>query len=438
MRLHSSNAKRPKIILANVWSDRNKGDYAITLGTIKCLRKIYPNARVIVMSMFGANEYRFLSSEYKSLRRYVDEVIGGLYPTYFSYGYERMNRIRQRILDAWSFLISLIKLLIISIFASKRVRSRILPTELLNSTLVILVGGNYINSSNMFSAIFYLFRVLYPSFVCTALKKPYAILGHTIWNINDRLSKALLRFVIDNATLVVVREEVSRNILTSNVRVKNKVLVFPDFSFALADEIRIHKTTSQGPLIIGFSIRRWNFPELKYQNNYREAIVGLIKFLRINYNAKILLIPLGSGPLLIERDLSECMEIFKRTKYLGEINIVKTPLDLQDVFKLYSNLDFNIGVRLHSIIFASMCHVPSIVIEYQGHKAIGIAHSLGLHEYYISINNVSGGRLISLFKRLQENSDAIRIVLADSIKSFQHKLHLLEELVNQLLSTYEE
>jgi len=417
--------KLAKVLLANVWSDRNKGDYAITLGTIKCLKRIYPNVEIVLMSMFGANEFKYVSSEYRLLSSHADKVVGGLYPTYFSYGYEKMTRICQRILDIYSFFTSLVKLILISI--SRKMRARILPIkELVDSDLVILVGGNYINSSNVFGAIFYLFRVLYPALVCIILKKPYIMLGHTIWNINDVVSRVLLRYVVDRSLLVVVREEVSYRFLIRDIKTKNRVFVLPDLAFALANEVGNHKAIPRNSLIIGFSLRQWNFPKARdpkaSMENYRKAISRFIEFLRTKYNAKILLIPLGSGPLVIEHDFLECLEIFKRVNQLGGVHIAKKPSSLQDIFELYSGLNIHVGVRLHSIIFASMCDVPSIAIGYQGHKTLGVAKQLGLSKYYVDITNVSAEKLILLFEKLQQESDVIKTTLSNRVKALHYEL----------------
>ncbi len=431
--------KRTKILLVNVWSDRNKGDYAITLGTIKLLKSINSNIIIYAMSLFGANEFKFLSSEHKLLSSHVDKVVGGLYPTYISYGYEKMTRVRQRILDIYSFLSSFVRLILVSI-SRRIIGSRILPLEeLSNSDLVIVVGGNYIYSSNVFGAMFYLFRVLYPVFICIILRKPYVILGHTIWNINDRLSKALLRFVIDRATFVTVREKISYEVLKFNVKTRNRVFVLPELAFALADEVgTTYTTVSRDTLVVGFSIRGWDFQGVKDSKrlleNYRTAISQFISFLRTRYDAEIVLIPLGSGPLYIEHDASECLEILKRVSHLGKIYVSPTPQNLQDIFKLYSSLDLHIGVRLHSVLFAFMCGVPSIAIGYQGHKTIGIINQLGLSKYYLDIADINCNRLKLVFETLLRENNHVRKILSSKAEEIRLKLLTYKVLLSQLFN----
>jgi|GEM_PF-3273786 len=425
--------KLTKVLLANVWSDGNKGDFAITLGIIKLLKKINPNVAITIMSMFGINEFKFLASEYKLLSNYADKIIGSPYPTYFSYEYYNLTRVRRQALDVYSFIISFAKLILI--FINKKIGSSFLfVKEVLDSDLVILVGGNYINSSNIFGTIFYLFRVLYPALICIVLKKPYIMLGHSIWNINDRLAKNLLRFIIDNSMLVTVREQISHKVLTSDIGVKNKVFVFPDLAFALVEDLKAQTSTSHEVLTVGFSIRQWNFPNTKnpeeYRERFRRAIVKFIEFLRTYYGAKILLIPLCSGPIPIENDIWECMQIFKEVVHLREISIVTTPFNLEDIFKLYSNLDLHIGVRMHSIIFASMCGIPSIAIGYQGHKTLGIINQLGLSRYYLDINNVNYHNLKQYFEALQSEKDSIRKILSSKVEEFNK--NLFTKLLNYL------
>ena len=67
--------------------------------------------------------------------------------------------------------------------------------------------------------------------------------------------------------------------------------------------------------------------------------------------------------------------------------LVEERCDPTEITGLYASLDFLVGMRFHSVIFALTSYVPSIAIEYH-YKARGIMRDLGLEEWVLALDDV--------------------------------------------------
>ncbi len=68
---------------------------------------------------------------------------------------------------------------------------------------------------------------------------------------------------------------------------------------------------------------------------------------------------------------------------------------------LYGKLDYLIGTRFHSVIFALTSGTPAIAIEYE-HKTGGIMRDLELDKWVCKIEHVKANHMKGLFDQLVE------------------------------------
>jgi polysaccharide pyruvyl transferase WcaK-like protein len=86
---------------------------------------------------------------------------------------------------------------------------------------------------------------------------------------------------------------------------------------------------------------------------------------------------------------------------------------------MYGCMSLLIGTRFHSCILAQSMHVPTIAIEYDGHKAFGIMKLLELENYVININAITVVDLISKVNEVYSNRNNIKEVLKKNIEIMQ-------------------
>ena len=114
---------------------------------------------------------------------------------------------------------------------------------------------------------------------------------------------------------------------------------------------------------------------------------------------------------------------------LAEVYLVDEDLSVHDLFDLYGSLDFLIGTRFHSVIFALLMGVPAIAISYSSPKAYGIMKMIGLERFCLEISNIKLKELVQRFVDLEQSSQKIR----SQIESFLSKLDIEQKNLENLI-----
>jgi colanic acid/amylovoran biosynthesis protein len=81
--------------------------------------------------------------------------------------------------------------------------------------------------------------------------------------------------------------------------------------------------------------------------------------------------------------------------------LLETEADYRGVATFITGLDYLVGNRFHSVIFALTARVPCIAIGYE-HKTQGIMRELGLEGWGLPARDLSAGSLFALFGKLEE------------------------------------
>jgi len=104
-------------------------------------------------------------------------------------------------------------------------------------------------------------------------------------------------------------------------------------------------------------------------------------------------------------------------------------LDCKDIMGLYSYLEFMVGTRFHSVIFALNVNVPCVAIAYGGNKSFGIMTDMRLSQYVYPIENFEGQKLFELLQTATsdksiyiEKIKVYRIYLESSRKELIEKI----------------
>ena len=63
-----------RVVLINSYSDRNKGDLGIILGTINIIKSKYPNCKIDAISSFASDDNWFYS-EHIELKKYINKIL---------------------------------------------------------------------------------------------------------------------------------------------------------------------------------------------------------------------------------------------------------------------------------------------------------------------------------------------------------------------------
>ncbi|MEM3698013.1 MAG: polysaccharide pyruvyl transferase family protein [Candidatus Bathyarchaeia archaeon] len=403
-----------KIVIACCWSYYNKGDAAIALATIKLIQKIVPNVEI---TMLAFDHHSFIKHK-KELGDSIKvlpmpSITDSLQPLRVLFG--TASRVALKGLFGPLFLILSLALMPLLKLFDSQLKCTLRSID--DSHLVIIVGGNYLYSH--FGFYIHAIPIVYAKFL---RKKKTVMLGHSIGPFEDALSRTVARIILYRMNLVTYREELSSLYVRKNLNVNApNMFVSCDMSFFLQSPKTTCEVLESQPRV-GITVRKWLFNQPNLYKRYIDSITQTA-FNLMKDGFEVYLIPfsyIGGG----EDDLGPCKIIYSKlsTIYPKKVYLLnvkeESPTSLVKIMgKL--GLHIFIGTRMHSVIMASLARIPSIIISYQHFKAHGISQQLGLHNYVISIENITPHRLMTCVEKLLKHYERERTNLIMTIQQLK-------------------
>lgn len=410
------------ISLLHCYSDFNKGDAAIIIGTVQFLKETFnDDIEINFISTFSSRDKRF-KSEHKIIKNYCNEIYTALF-------HEPFIKYRDKFLynsfaKIVSFIIQIIKFSIILLLLSvklpqKLVLKLLLDSEefktfstLYNSDIIISKGGSFIYTENNLRSFLIFLRLLFPFVLLRKMNKKVIILGQSIGPFKYKTSNLIFKYVLSACDKVYLREKYSIKYLNNLIHKKDKTKICfsPDFAFFIKIVPKEEKDKNSKNNLIGITARPFNFPDLNNQkqqkwNNYIETFVNCIEYFVQKKKYDVLLVPQVISEFTTDNDLVALNQIYEKLSLSckHKVKFLKdnfTPLEL---ISIYSELDFLIATRLHSAIFGFINAIPAVVISYQGTKAKGILSYYNLEEYVLDIYEITPKIMINKIEYLESN-----------------------------------
>ncbi|MEM3828706.1 MAG: polysaccharide pyruvyl transferase family protein [Conexivisphaerales archaeon] len=401
-----------RVLLSNLWSDKNIGDYLIVKGSLNLLREICPNLCPLGMTIFSDIRKENYKQDYEKYNSIFD---GKVFPNYFKGNLQEFRD--SEVLRKLYFFYHIAKLgacnalhLDYYKMSSGDEWSRLAPASL---DLIISIGGQYLATigRNPFSII----SNTSIGYLAKIYQKPLVILGVTIDKPNSRLAYAFMKQLFKSSSEIFFRDKISLNIYDKyyKSKVNKEALVIPDLAFF--NEIYPLKYPVN-KFLISLTLRNTSLPGIE---------VELIKFIKLLINRddfKFRVVSFGGGPSnnTLDNDYLYC-EHFKRLleedKHIVVEELIKVIKSPEDIAEAYSGVYINITIRMHSAIACSLLGIPSVVIEYQGQKASGTLEQVGLRPFVVT--NISGECLYKAFYDLHLNYSEVTRNMKDLIKTLR-------------------
>jgi colanic acid/amylovoran biosynthesis protein len=284
------------------------------------------------------------------------------------------------------------------------------------SRLMIVKGGGFLHAWGGIRAPYYIWYQLFYMRLAHRLGIPVCVLPNSFGPFEGWTVRGQMRRVMSRCGYIAARESISAAALGEVLG--REIPVVPDMGYFLkpapgevGGEICLRSGVPLGQKrCVGITIRPWRFPgaadpEARF-NDYLIALVEFTRHLvRRGFHPVFIAQVLGPGAhendnLAIDALVARLGDIpFSRVNYAGDCTELKS---------VYGCMDFVVGTRFHSVIFAQGMSCPSLAISYGGNKGQGIMGDLGLGQYVIPIEEVTSAGLISSFDKLVENADGIR------------------------------
>ncbi len=412
------------ILLINVHSSCNTGDDALTLVTLHQLRENFPDCQMILAfddPAHGLEDEQVISSLFhwvkpsgeggRSKWRFLRLL--GLLPCTL------LPLVSRKITGkpSWGLTPAAIRPLLNAYFTTD---------------LVVSKPGGFLYSSGM--GLVYLISIYSMAFAIFT-KKPFYIFPQSIGPIRHWWERSLLKWLVSKARIVMAREEISYELLTSIAGSSNHIQLLPDPAFdcpkaseeAAIEWLNQHNIDiDSGRPLLGVTVVNWmaENPRFQYQERYEAAIAAAARDFINRTNGTAIFFTQVWGPSYSQDDRVPSKRITARLQ-----DVAKHVIHIQDITSppllkaIYGCMDVFLGTRMHSNIFALSQGVPVIAIGYQP-KTEGILRMLNLDRWMMPIQDVDESKLPKLLCSLFEQRGAV----ANSISI---KLPAIIEKANQ-------
>jgi len=280
------------------------------------------------------------------------------------------------------------------------------------------------------------------------LRLPVVISPSSIGPFHGRLNRALARWALNKADMIIAREGISVAILREIGVTRPHIHQTADVAFLLdgcqdrlPGHLRALLSASDGALKVGISVRSYSFPghpdPAAQAERYVNSVASLVRHMIEAYGAFVYLTPqvvAGSSDsdTLITRRVAEISD--GRPARLALIEDDLAPCELK---ALYGSMDLFVGVRMHANIFALGAGVPTLAIAYEP-KTRGIMGRLGLSDFVISIREIDEASLRERFDRLFQARHEIRQKLATVLPEVRRDASRFADIIANYLTGLEE
>ena len=392
-----------KILIINIHSSTNAGDAALLQVTLQQLAAVFPACQV-TLSMNDPGSHT-------GEQRVVASISSWVHPRQAD-GSLKWNLLRL----AWLLPATLLP--VWGRGLPGRMRYLLTPSALisildpyLGADLVISEPGGFLYSSGNGIS---LLLALYSIALAVMARKPVYLFPQTIGPLRHRWEKWLLRWVLQRARIVMVREPVSLKLVQGYGVCNPDLRLVPDvaFTFPAAPQPEAEAwLRAQGidPLserpCLGMTLLNWGVqnPRFTRQGEYEQACAAAARWFVEHTSGVVFFFPQVWEGSLHGDDRIPAQRVADQLSDLGEaVRMIQEPLPGATLKAVYGLMDIFIGTRMHSNIFALSQGVPVIAIGYL-HKTRGIAEMAGISEWVIDIGEVDAQNLTSRLAALWED-----------------------------------
>jgi colanic acid/amylovoran biosynthesis protein len=413
-----------KVVVINAYVRENAGDAAPLSVCLRHVREAFPKADIRIAGMESPTTHPSFEDapNIGSIRRYVADS-----------GVSLRRRVLRKAagLALGAAVVMAPRWLGRSLLPLLPAEIRAEATAVSEADLVVSMGGGYLNARPGLDGYQNVFFVLLPALLAQKHHRPVVFAPQSFGPFPAALQRRMVAYTLRRAALVLAREDVSVEVLTSCGLPVAQVRRAVDSGFAFAPPARPgwrdRLGVSTSTRLIGVTARRWMAPAA--QQRYERALAATIDSLH-ERGARVILIPqvstdyLGDDDRTVEKRIAD----FCTTAPLQIVERV----DYRDLKGVYHECDMLIGTRFHSVIFSLTSDTPCIAIEYE-HKTRGIMRDLDLERWVIPIEDVTYGRLWALVECLESHHDEYRAHLRRTLPDYLARADALPVMLREIV-----
>jgi colanic acid/amylovoran biosynthesis protein len=171
------------------------------------------------------------------------------------------------------------------------------------------------------------------------------------------------------------------------------------------DEWRASHGVSTGDVLVGLTVRRCLSPSK--QACLEAELAAFVDQVHELPGHRVVIFPQATAADQRDDDRIASRAVARLCRGGTRPILLETEADHSGVASFIGGLDYLVGTRFHSVIFALAAHVPCIAIGYE-HKTRGIMHDLSLSGWVLPAPELSAAGLYGLFSKLEKHRSDYR------------------------------
>ena len=270
------------------------------------------------------------------------------------------------------------------------------------------------------------------------LKKPVLLYAVGAGPLFSTEGKELTRLSFDYATVATVRDGASLELLHSLGIPAKKMRVTADPAFALkADTVRAREilngvSVDPNRPVVGVCLRNWDIG-IEQSIWQAETASGLDNFAD-RTGCSYIFLPFQDLPVSsLTRDPLAADSVFQQMKHHRDCVFIPIQDDPAVTAGILSTCTLIVGMRYHSIVFASSVGVVPVALAYDS-KVTHLMHSLGLAETTLRLSDLSGAALLSCLTQVLENRPLYHKQLAGRVAKLKRSATGNFQAIQKLLA----
>lgn len=426
-----------QILICQAYSAYNSGEVAIVISLLETIRKIAPDAEISIMT----------PSPEQAERKYSKYLVK-VYPRLLSMssqghkGVDRLFDFSKLMLKAFSYLV---RLKIDNFIISST--SKVAFDLFRKADFVIIAGGGTFGGAKYRS----LTGNLFPIYLAKKLGKKVMVYGPSVEPFTSKVVKVATKYILNMADLITVREELTFDLLKS-LRITAPLHLTADPAFligneplsagrSLLEEAGIPMATDK--LMIGMTIRDWNFPREKNSSSKRKMYLNALqqtieKILDARDDVLIVIFDTSINASFGDDDrvIASQIKMKLRPNLRNRVYLLTRDYTPHETKAMIGNTEIFIATRFHSAVFALSMGIPLLMVAPEPHKNHGIMKMMDLTDYTMDAGSVTSDKLFAVVSRLIAQRDRVAehinerlsLIRELSLKNEDH----LNSLMNQM------
>ncbi|MGH8984007.1 MAG: polysaccharide pyruvyl transferase family protein [Acidimicrobiia bacterium] len=398
------------IVIANVFSDYNRGGAALTEACIRAVQEAFPGHHVMVV-VVPQPGHPLTRSHGQTVRRFPDvELLPPPYPVPRG----RLAGLRVTLRSLWALA------------RAKSGGGSESLTRIADAEVVISRGGYVFVDRRGVRGLLALWHTAFPIVYASRVGIPTVVFSSSIGPFHDRWSRALNRWILRKATLVLARDPRSyRRALDLGVPV-GRLREVPDSVFGLDPPTVEQRDEAAGRHALDGAVGVVTVRALVPERERSRFLDRLAEAMRMALSEGLIdriavVDQLSGGEARDSADLLARLPDDRSILLSGDFS----PTELMS---MYGAVRFVVGCRLHSTIFAMIAGTPAVAVSLAEQKAEGIFEALGLERFVVA-SDFQPRELVDLLREIASGGVSIRQQVATAAGEARRRARGLPELL---------